>query len=190
MRRLIPFMRPGKGTAATANTGAKRTADLQPPERTDEAGMKRPARRPSLRIVVTGAMMAGLLATGIFAYAERGRLSTGFVTASADAGLRLQIIEVQGRAHTPKEVLIAASELTLGQPMLTSALPALHERLATIGWVRESAVERPQLRGPGERAADEARSARQHHHRPDLVCVRLDGALARAIAPHLDGIVP
>ena len=33
--------------------------------------------RPSLRIIVTGAMMAGLLATGIFAYAERGRLSTG-----------------------------------------------------------------------------------------------------------------
>ena len=142
MRRLIPFMRPGKGTAATENTGAKHTADLQPPERTVEVGMAQQARRPSLRIIVTGAMMAGLLATGIFAYAERGRLSTGFVTASADAGLRLQTIEVQGRAHTPKEVLIAASELTLGQPMLTISLPALHERLATIGWVSEIAVER------------------------------------------------
>ena len=65
MRRLNPFMRPGKGTAATANTGAKRTADLQPPERTVEAGMAQQARRPSLRIIVTGTMMAGLLATGI-----------------------------------------------------------------------------------------------------------------------------
>ena len=99
MRRLIPFMRSGKGRAAAANTGAKRTTDLQPPERTVEAGMTRPTRRRSLRIIVTGAMMAGLLATGVYAYAERGRLSTGFVTASADAGLRLQTIEVQGRAH-------------------------------------------------------------------------------------------
>ena len=42
MRRLIPFMRPGKGTAATANTGAKRTADLQPPERTVDVAAFRP----------------------------------------------------------------------------------------------------------------------------------------------------
>ena len=142
MRRLIPFMRPGKGTATAANIGANQSTDLPPPERTVEAGMARTFRQPSLRVVVTGAMMAGLLATGIFSYAERNRLSTGFLAASADAGLRLQAIEVQGRAHTPKEVLIDASELTLGQPMLTISLPALHERLATIGWVREIAVER------------------------------------------------
>ena len=39
MRRLIPFMRPSKGAAAAKNIGAKRTTDLQPPERTVEAGM-------------------------------------------------------------------------------------------------------------------------------------------------------
>ena len=69
-------------------------------------------------------------------------LLDGFVTASADAGLRLETIEVRGRAHTPKPVIIAASELTLGEPMLTISLPALHERLSTIGWIRTVAVER------------------------------------------------
>ena len=39
------------------------------------------------------------------------------------------------------------------------------------------------------RAADEARSARQHRHRVDPVGVHVDGALARAVAPQLDGPV-
>ena len=51
----------------------------------------------------------------------------------------------------------------------------------------ESAVERPHLRGPlGRRDADEARSARQRRHRTDHGVSR-NGALALAVAPHLDG---
>ena len=55
----------------------------------------------------------------------------------------------------------------------------------------EHAVERPQLRGLVVRAADEARSARQHRRAVDvvLILVRVDGALARAVAPHLDRVV-
>ena len=129
MRRLIPFMRPAVDT--------ERASD-----RKGETGVLKPARRSRLRIILAGAGTAGLLATGIFAYVERQALSLGFVSASADAGLRLQTIEVQGRAHTPKDVLMAAAELTLGQPMLTISLPDLHDRLATIGWVREVAIEK------------------------------------------------
>jgi len=129
MRRLIPFMRPA--------ADAERASD-----RKGETGVLRPSRRSRLRIVLAGAGTAGLLATGIFAYAEREALSLGFISASADAGLRLQTIEVQGRAHTPTDVLMAAAELTLGQPMLTISLPDLHDRLATIGWVREIAIEK------------------------------------------------
>ena len=129
MRRLIPFMRPAADTERA-------------PDRKGETGVLKPARRSRLRIILAGAGTAGLLATGIFAYVERQALSLGFVSASADAGLRLQTIEVQGRAHTPKDVLMAAAELTLGQPMLTISLPDLHDRLATIGWVREVAIEK------------------------------------------------
>ena len=129
MRRLIPFMRPAADTERA-------------PDRKGETGVLKPARRSRLRIILAGAGTAGLLATGIFAYVERQALSLGFVSASADAGLRLQTIEVQGRAHTPKDVLMAAAELTLGQPMLAISLPDLHDRLATIGWVREVAIEK------------------------------------------------
>ena len=129
MRRLIPFIRPAKG--------AERASD-----RKGETGVLKPARRSRFRLILAGAGTAGLIATGIFTYVERQALSRGFVAASADAGLRLQTIEVQGRAHTPKDVLMAASELILGQPMLTISLPDLHDRLATIGWVREVAIEK------------------------------------------------
>lgn len=129
MRRLIPFMRHAAKTERA-------------PDRKGETGVLKPVRRSRLKVTLAGAAAAGLLASGIFAYIERQNLSLGFIAASADAGLRLQTIEVQGRAHTPTNVLMAAAELTLDQPMLTISLPELHDRLATIGWVREVAIER------------------------------------------------
>ena len=134
MRRLMPFMRPGATKAGQ-------------PERGTDAGvltgvMARPSRRPSLRSITTGAMILGGLAAGIVGYIERDSLSVAVIEASASSGLQLQTIEVQGRAHTSKDVLMAVSELTLGQPMLTISLPELHDRLSTIGWVKDVAIER------------------------------------------------
>ena len=126
MRRLIPFSR--------ANRDAPREAP--------ENGVQRRTPRPRLRSVCRGAAAIGLFAALAVGYVERDRLLDGVVTASADAGLRLETIEVRGRSHTPKPVIIAASELTLGEPMLTISLPALHERLSTIGWISTVAVER------------------------------------------------
>ena len=126
MRRLIPFSR--------ANRDAPREAP--------ENGVLRRTPRPRLHSVFRGAAAIGLFAALAVGYVERDRLLDGVVTASADAGLRLETIEVRGRSHTPKPVIIAASELTLGEPLLTISLPALHERLSTIGWISTVAVER------------------------------------------------
>ena len=126
MRRLIPFSR--------ANRDAPREAP--------ENGVLPRTPRPRLRSVFRGAAAIGLFAALAVGYVERDRLLDGVVTASTDAGLRLETIEVRGRSHTPKPVIIAASELTLGEPMLTISLPALHERLSTIGWISTVAVER------------------------------------------------
>ncbi|MEC8129386.1 MAG: cell division protein FtsQ/DivIB [Pseudomonadota bacterium] len=126
MRRLIPFSR--------ANRDAPREAP--------ENGVLPRNPRPRLRSVFRGGAAIGLFAALAVGYVERDRLLDGVVTASADAGLRLETIEVRGRSHTPKPVIIAASELTLGEPMLTISLPALHERLSTIGWISTVAVER------------------------------------------------
>jgi cell division protein FtsQ len=134
MRRLIPFMRP----AATKASLTERGAEAGP-----LTGVGKPrSRRPSLRSIATGALVLGGLAAGIVGYVERTSLSLAIIDASAGAGLQLQTIEVQGRAHTSRDVLMAVSELTLGQPMLTISLPALHERLSTIGWVKDVAIER------------------------------------------------
>ena len=126
MRRLTPF------------SGQTREAPREAPE----SGVTHRTLRPRLRTVLRGAAAIGLFATLVVGYVERTRLLDGFVTASVDAGLRLETIEVRGRSHTPKPVIIAASELTLGEPMLTISLPALHERLSTIGWISTVAVER------------------------------------------------
>lgn len=134
MRRLMPFMRP-------------KTNRADQPDRGSETGaltgvMARPSRRPSLRSIMKGAMILGGLAAGVVIYIERASLSVAIIDASANSGLHLQTIEVQGRAHTSKDVLMAVSELTLGQPMLTISLPELHDRLSTIGWVKDVAIER------------------------------------------------
>ncbi len=134
MRRLMPFTRP-------------KTDRADQPDRGSETGaltgvMARPSRRPSLRSIMTGAMILGGLAAGVVLYIERASLSVAIIDASANSGLHLQTIEVQGRAHTSKDVLMAVSELTLGQPMLTISLPELHDRLSTIGWVKDVAIER------------------------------------------------
>ena len=126
MRRLIPFSR----------------ANREAPREAPESGVLRRTPRPRLRSVLRGGAAIGLFAALAVGYVERTRLLDSFVTASADAGLRLETIEVRGRSHTPKPVIIAASELTLGEPILTISLPALHERLSTIGWIRTVAVER------------------------------------------------
>jgi len=139
MRRLIPFMRP----TGQSDQKAKRPTETDAMTATVRPATRRQkSRRPALRRIVTGALALGAIATGIVAYAERDTLSSSAIEASVRAGLKLETIEVQGRAHTPKEVLMAVSELTLGQPILTISLPELHDRLSTIGWIDEIAIER------------------------------------------------
>jgi len=126
MRRLIPF---------------RKSADTTPRD-TAEAGVVRRRTRPGLRTILRGGLAIGACAMIAVGYVERAQLTDGIIEASAQAGLRLETIEVKGRAHTPQSVILAASELRRGEPMLTISLPDLHERLSTIGWIDEVAVER------------------------------------------------
>jgi len=125
MRRLNPFRKP-------ADRASRDTA---------ENGVVRRQTRPGLRTILRGGMAIGLCAMIAVGYVERAQLTEGIIEASAQAGLRLETIEVRGRSHTPKSVILAASDLTRGEPMLTISLPELHERLSAIGWIDEVAVE-------------------------------------------------
>ena len=126
MRRLIPFLK----------------SPEQSPREAPEGGVVRRQTRPGLRAILRGSLAIGICAMITVGYVERERFLDGVITASVKSGLRLQTIEVKGRSHTPKSVILAASELALGEPMLTISLAALHERLSTIGWIDEVAVER------------------------------------------------
>ena len=126
MRRLIPFLE----------------SPEQSPREAPEGGVVRRQTRPGLRAILRGSLAIGICAMITVGYVERERFLDRVITASVESGLRLQTIEVTGRSHTPKSVILAASELALGEPMLTISLAALHERLSTIGWIDEVAVER------------------------------------------------
>ena len=124
MRRLMPFMRARSDSAPAADTGQTQR------------------RLPGWRMIAASVLVALLAGGSIGVYLERGRLTDILVATSADAGLKLEYIEVYGRTHTPKDVLLAASELTLGEPMLSISLRDLHARLSTIGWIEDIAIER------------------------------------------------
>ena len=126
MRRLIPFLK----------------SPEESPREAPEGGVVRRQTRPGLRAILRSSLAIGICAMITVGYVERERFLDGVITASVESGLRLQTIEVKGRSHTPKSVILAASELALGEPMLTISLAALHERLSTIGWIDEVAVER------------------------------------------------
>jgi cell division protein FtsQ len=118
---------------------------------------RRPApprwRRTAWRFGLAGTM---LLAVSAGAYWFRhsaipSEVEQRYAKAVADlgtaAGFRLQRITVDGRVFTPREDLLAALDLSLGEPMLEIDPAALKQRIEKLGWVRSAAVDR---RLPGE----------------------------------------
>ena len=110
----------------------------------DETPRTGQARERRLSVGVARLCLFAFVASGVClaGYIKRDALRDGLLEASVDAGLKLEHIEVYGRAHTPKSVILAASELRLGEPVFGISLRALHDRLTAIGWVDEVVVER------------------------------------------------
>ena len=132
------------------------------PEAEPRGGRRAVARRrpapPRWRRTVRRFGLAGtlLLAIGAGSYwlghsaipsQVEQRLGKTFADLGTAAGFRLQRITVDGRVFTPREDLLAALDLRLGEPMLEIDPAALRRRIEKLGWVRSAAVER---RLPGE----------------------------------------
>ena len=128
MRRLIPFLRNRQSQDRAPAPALERTAGR--------------TGRPRLRMAIVGVLSVTVISLAGTGYAQRASLGAALIEVSAESGLQLQKIEVHGRAHTPKDVLLAAAELSLGDPMLGISLPELHSRLLAIGWIEQVAVER------------------------------------------------
>ena len=107
-----------------------------------ETGQPRAIRLPRWRGIAYGMLMVFVAGSAAAIIADRQRLADMLIVASAQTGLQLEYIEVYGRAHTPRDTILAASELTLGEPMLGISLRDLHARLSTIGWIEDVAIER------------------------------------------------
>ena len=86
-------------------------------------------------------MIAAASTIGV-AMTDRGKLGNDLLAISANAGLVLDDIQVQGRAHTPQATLLAALNLQLGTPILDIDLRQLHRNISQIGWVEDATVER------------------------------------------------
>jgi cell division protein FtsQ len=113
---------------------------------------RRPApprwRRQAWRVGAFGSLLLALVIGGGWVWHARlpatawNDLHATIVYTSANAGLRLGKVVVDGRLHTPREELVASLGVQLGQPMLEIDPQALKAKLEALGWVRSALVER------------------------------------------------
>ena len=118
-----------------------------PTDKTRKSNLRREttvhkSRLPRLKTLFLGFVGLTLAATATLGYMDRARLIDEILMATGKAGLNLQFIQVRGRAHTPKDILVAATDLRLGDPILGINIEAVHERISAIGWVEDVIVER------------------------------------------------
>jgi cell division protein FtsQ len=78
---------------------------------------------------------------------QQAALEAEALAFSAELGLRIDRVTVEGRRETPAEVLIAAVEHEAGDPILAVDADALRLRLEELPWIHSATVER---KLPGE----------------------------------------
>jgi len=128
--------------------------------RTTKAGGRKPPRTPVRRRVRArwqvallrwggpAVAVAALAGAGSWAvasgWADRqwAALADATLEASADAGLALREVLVQGRSRTSQEDLMSALDLKLGAPILALDPALLRARLEALPWVARATVER------------------------------------------------
>ncbi len=136
-----------------------------PPERSSGRKTRQPVRsshkrrraraRIDPRIAAAGAIVAILtLVLGSFGWlwssgwierqtaAQTAALATGFYRLSAEAGLVVEEVLVEGRGRTARGSLLAALEVGRGDPILAFDPGAARRRLEALPWVRNAKVER------------------------------------------------
>ena len=123
MRRLIPSI--GKAR-----------------QKMPEAAPKQQRRLPRIKLFFAAIFTIATTITAGYGVMERDQLTRDLVRMSGEMGLNLQYIQVTGRSHTPTEMLVAATDIKLGQPLLGIPLAEVHRNLMQIGWVESAIVER------------------------------------------------
>jgi cell division protein FtsQ len=97
--------------------------------------------RPSLLVVLVflaaGAGWGGLAVPG-----RGGGIGGRLLAVTADLGLRVHQVVIEGRQKTPEPLLLAALGVHPGEPIFGFSLAAARRRIETINWVQSATVER------------------------------------------------
>lgn len=140
--RLNPFSKPAK-KRATGKRGGKRTVK--------KTVRRRSQARVNWRLVARAVPAAGALAlVGGVAWLWQdgwfGRqaeaLQQAALAGSADLGLRVEEVLVEGRQRTDSDLILARLGLALGRPILAIDPAAARAELEALPWVRSASVER------------------------------------------------
>ena len=80
------------------------------------------------KVALISLFLIALASTIGAAMMDQERLKHDLLKLTADAGLTLEIVQLHGRAHTPKETLLTAANLKIGTPILGIDLRQLHSK--------------------------------------------------------------
>lgn len=133
MRRLI--------FAASALAGARSSVRRRP-------GHRVRLRRRALSLGIPIAALCAIVLAVHWAWdsgwltAKAASVTAAVHARTAQAGLSVQQVFVEGRERTQREAILAALEAERGTPMLSIDPAAARERLKALPWVGEAVVER------------------------------------------------
>jgi cell division protein FtsQ len=138
-----PRMPPPRAPQARA-TASRIAAGRMP----DRPGLLRLLWKRQRRLVRPGLALCGLLAAGLAGYGTVQAVGHGasfrerLGEATAQLGLRVQEVVIEGRQKTPEPLLRAALGVRSGDPILGFSLADARARVETINWVQSATVER------------------------------------------------
>lgn len=132
-------------TFLAGETAKKRPArSSRSGRRQAEAHWIRPAARIGIVVVFFAVALGGptwLWQSGWAANAWRDARGSA-VSVSADMGLTVREVQLEGRRHAPRAGLLKAVGLRIGDPIMAFDLEKTRDRLEALPWIESAAVER------------------------------------------------
>ena len=141
MRFLNPFNR--KTNKRTARGGSKRKVKKSTRRRNRSIVDWRLVRRlvPAAAAVLVLGGIYGLYQDGWFGR-QADALHQAALDGTAEMGLRIEEVLVEGRARTESDVILTRLGLQVGRPILAVDPDAARQALETLPWVQTASVER------------------------------------------------
>ena len=145
MRLLNPlaWWRDDRPRAKTRRTPAKRPRPRTPKRGARTAGTRHLWQRGGI-VLAAGLVLAGMGWLWTSGWVPRGleRVELALLAATAEAGLELGDVRVEGRQRTTRRVVLETLGVVRGQPILAFDPYAAQARLERLPWVRSATVER------------------------------------------------